>query len=61
MVDTKRGPKSSVKSLPAMQFKKGYNKNETCYLAVTRQEDNGGSSNEKVPKKSRRFLMSSRT
>ena len=56
MVDTERGPKSSAKSLSAMQFKKGYNKNETCYLAVTRQEDNGGSSKEKVPKEIEKVL-----
>lgn len=49
MVSTERGTKNGTKTISAMQFKKGYNKNEPCYLAVTRLEsDQEGK--EKVPK-----------
>nr|GEX75869.1 hypothetical protein [Tanacetum cinerariifolium] len=38
MVSTKRDAKSGAKTVSAMQFKKGFNKSEPCYLAVTRLE-----------------------
>ncbi|GJX26684.1 actin-related protein 9 [Tanacetum coccineum] len=44
--------KSGAKSLSAMQFKKGFNKSEPYYLAVTRLEaDEGSSKVEELPKK----------
>ncbi|GKD40289.1 putative nucleotidyltransferase, ribonuclease H [Tanacetum coccineum] len=39
-----------------MQFKKGFNKSEPCYLAVTRLETNEGSSKVEVPKVIERVL-----
>ncbi|GKA92166.1 hypothetical protein Tco_0814091 [Tanacetum coccineum] len=50
MVSTKRDAKSEVKTLSAMQFKKGFNKSEPCYLAVTRIGTDEGSSKVEVPK-----------
>ncbi|GJR42125.1 transposon Tf2-2 polyprotein [Tanacetum coccineum] len=50
MVSTERDAKSRAKTLSAMQFKKGFNKSEPCYLAVTRLETDEGSSKVKVPK-----------
>nr|GEW28756.1 hypothetical protein [Tanacetum cinerariifolium] len=41
--------KSGSKTLSAMQFKKGFNKNEPCYLAVTRLETDEGSSKVELP------------
>ncbi|GJU98173.1 ATP-binding cassette subfamily C member 8 [Tanacetum coccineum] len=52
MVSTERDAKSGAKTLSAMQIKKGFNKSEPCYLAVTRLETDGGSSKaEELPKK----------
>ncbi|GKB53561.1 putative nucleotidyltransferase, ribonuclease H [Tanacetum coccineum] len=50
MVSTERDAKSGAKTLSAMQFKKGFNKSEPCYLAVTRLETDEGSSKVEVPK-----------
>nr|GEY68927.1 hypothetical protein [Tanacetum cinerariifolium] len=44
MVSTERDAKSRAKTLSSMQFKKGLNKSEPCYLAVTRLETFEGSS-----------------
>ncbi|GJX16759.1 RNA-directed DNA polymerase, eukaryota [Tanacetum coccineum] len=46
----KRDAKRGAKTLSAMQFKKGFNKSEPCYLAVTRLETDEGSSKVEVPK-----------
>ncbi|GJV79681.1 putative reverse transcriptase domain-containing protein [Tanacetum coccineum] len=56
MVSTERDAKSGPKTLSAMQFKKGFNKSEPCYLAVTRLETNEGSSKVEVPKVIERVL-----
>ncbi|GKF05955.1 putative nucleotidyltransferase, ribonuclease H [Tanacetum coccineum] len=48
MMSTERDAKSEAKTLLAMQFKKGFNKSEPCYLAVTRLETDGGSSKAEV-------------
>nr|GEV01859.1 hypothetical protein [Tanacetum cinerariifolium] len=50
IVSTEPDAKSGSKTLSAMQFKKGFNKNEPCYLAVTRLETDEGSSKVEVPK-----------
>ncbi|GJY38225.1 hypothetical protein Tco_0424589 [Tanacetum coccineum] len=50
IVSTERDVKSGVKTLSAMQFKKGFNKNEPCYLVVTRLETDEGSNKVEVPK-----------
>ncbi|GJS21720.1 hypothetical protein Tco_0450352 [Tanacetum coccineum] len=50
MVSTDRDAKSRAKNLSALQFKKGLNKNEPCYLAVTRLETDEGLSKIEVPK-----------
>ncbi|GKB53900.1 hypothetical protein Tco_0904653, partial [Tanacetum coccineum] len=50
MVSTEWDAKSGAKTLSAMQFKKGFNKSEPCYLAVTRLVTDEGSSKVKVPK-----------
>ncbi|GKA02488.1 reverse transcriptase [Tanacetum coccineum] len=50
MVSMEQDANSGAKSLSAMQFKKGFNKNDPCYLAVTRLETNEGSSKVEVPK-----------
>ncbi|GJT45453.1 putative retrotransposon gag domain, aspartic peptidase domain protein [Tanacetum coccineum] len=42
MVSTEWDAKSGAKTLSAMQFKKGFNKSEPCYLAVTRLETDEG-------------------
>nr|GEU97649.1 putative retrotransposon Gag domain, aspartic peptidase domain protein [Tanacetum cinerariifolium] len=52
----KRDAKSGSKTLSAMQFKKGFNKSEPCYLAVTRLETDEGSSKVEVPKVIERVL-----
>ncbi|GJY53362.1 putative retrotransposon gag domain, aspartic peptidase domain protein, partial [Tanacetum coccineum] len=52
----KRDAKSGAKTLSAMQFKKGFNKSEPCYLAVTRLETDEGSSKVEVPKVIKRVL-----
>nr|GEY55075.1 hypothetical protein [Tanacetum cinerariifolium] len=56
MVSTKRDAKSRSKTLLAMQFKKGFNKSEPFYLAVTRLETDEGSSKVEVPKVIERVL-----
>ncbi|GJW49012.1 putative retrotransposon gag domain, aspartic peptidase domain protein [Tanacetum coccineum] len=56
MVSTERDAKSGAKTLSAMQFKKGFNKSEPCYLAVTRLETDEGSSKAEVPKVIERVL-----
>ncbi|GKD50534.1 putative retrotransposon gag domain, aspartic peptidase domain protein [Tanacetum coccineum] len=56
MVSTERDVKSGAKTLSAMQFKKGFNKSEPCYLAVTRLETDEGSSKVEVPKVIERVL-----
>nr|GEX26006.1 putative reverse transcriptase domain-containing protein [Tanacetum cinerariifolium] len=56
MVDTKCDAKSGAKTLSAMRFKKGFNKSEPCYLAVTRLETDEGSSKVEVPKAIERVL-----
>ncbi|GJT50986.1 ATP-binding cassette subfamily C member 8 [Tanacetum coccineum] len=56
MVSTERDAKSGAKTLSAMQFKKGFNKSEPCYLAVTRLETGEGSSKVEVPKVIERVL-----
>ncbi|GJV83150.1 putative retrotransposon gag domain, aspartic peptidase domain protein [Tanacetum coccineum] len=56
MVSTERDAKSGAKTLSAMQFKKGFNKSEPCYLAVTRLETDEGSSKVEVPKVIERVL-----
>ncbi|GJZ53762.1 putative nucleotidyltransferase, ribonuclease H [Tanacetum coccineum] len=56
MVSTKRDAKIGAKTLSAMQFKKGFNKNKPCYLAVTRLETDEGSSKVEVPKVIERVL-----
>nr|GEX70367.1 hypothetical protein CTI12_AA187700 [Tanacetum cinerariifolium] len=56
MVSMKWDAKSGSKTLSAMQFKKGFNKSEPCYLAVTRLETDEGSSKVKVPKEIERVL-----
>ncbi|GKE34188.1 zinc finger, CCHC-type containing protein, partial [Tanacetum coccineum] len=48
--------KSGAKTLSAMQFKKGFNKSEPCYLTVTRLETDEGSSKVEVPKVIERVL-----
>ncbi|GJY15250.1 putative nucleotidyltransferase, ribonuclease H [Tanacetum coccineum] len=48
MVSTEQDAKSGAKTLSAMQFKKGFNKSEPCYLAVTRLEMDEGSSKVEV-------------
>ncbi|GKC67303.1 putative retrotransposon gag domain, aspartic peptidase domain protein, partial [Tanacetum coccineum] len=53
----KRDAKSGVKTLSAMQFKKGFNKCEPCYLAVIRLEMDEGSSKVEVPKVIERVLV----
>ncbi|GKD32838.1 gag-aspartyl protease domain-containing protein, partial [Tanacetum coccineum] len=50
VVSTERDAKSGSKTLSSMQFKKGFNKSEPCYLAVTRLETEKGSSKVKVSK-----------
>ncbi|GJS47412.1 putative nucleotidyltransferase, ribonuclease H [Tanacetum coccineum] len=50
MVSTEWDAKSEAKTLSAMQFKKGFNKSEPCYLAMTRLETDEGSSKMEVPK-----------
>lgn len=37
MVSTERGTNNTTKTLFAMQFKKGFNKHEPCYLAVIKK------------------------
>ncbi|GJW39868.1 gag-aspartyl protease domain-containing protein [Tanacetum coccineum] len=49
-VSTERDAKSGAKTLSAMQFKKGFNKSEPCYLVVTRLETDKGSNKVEVPK-----------
>ncbi|KAJ0629961.1 putative nucleotidyltransferase, Ribonuclease H [Helianthus annuus] len=39
MVRTERGSKNGSKTLSAIQFKKGYNKKEPCYLAVAKVDE----------------------
>nr|GEV60445.1 hypothetical protein [Tanacetum cinerariifolium] len=56
MVSTERAAKSGAKTLSSMQFKKGFNKSEPCYLAVTRLEADEGSSKVEVPKVIERVL-----
>ena len=56
MVSTERDSKCGVKTLSAMQFKKGYNKSEPCYLAVTRLETDGELGKLEVPKEIERVL-----
>ncbi|GKE64791.1 hypothetical protein Tco_1518952 [Tanacetum coccineum] len=56
MVSTERDAKSGANTLSAMQFKKGFNKSEPCYLAVTRLETDEGSSKVEVPKVIERVL-----
>ncbi|GJU13413.1 putative retrotransposon gag domain, aspartic peptidase domain protein [Tanacetum coccineum] len=56
MVSTDRDAKSGAKTLSAMQFKKGFNKSEPCYLAVTMLETDEGSSKVEVPKVIERVL-----
>ncbi|XP_071695670.1 uncharacterized protein [Rutidosis leptorrhynchoides] len=56
MVSTECGRKSASKSLSAMQFKKGYNKNETCYLAVARQDMAEEKGKLEVPKEIEKVL-----
>nr|GEU57083.1 hypothetical protein [Tanacetum cinerariifolium] len=56
MVSTERDAKSRSKTLLAMQFKKGFNKSEPCYSAVTRLETDDGSSKVEVPKVIKRVL-----
>ncbi|GKD27812.1 hypothetical protein Tco_1234026 [Tanacetum coccineum] len=50
MLSTERDTKNEAKTLSAMQFNKGFNKNEPCYLAVTRLETDEGSSKVEVSK-----------
>ncbi|GJT21152.1 retrovirus-related pol polyprotein from transposon TNT 1-94 [Tanacetum coccineum] len=50
IVSTERDAKSGAKTLSAMQFKKGFNKSEPCYLVVTRLETDEGSNKVEVPK-----------
>ncbi|XP_071688951.1 uncharacterized protein [Rutidosis leptorrhynchoides] len=56
MVSTERGSKSASKSLSTTQFKKGYNKNETCYLVVARQETAEEKGKLEVPKEIEKVL-----
>nr|GEV34752.1 hypothetical protein [Tanacetum cinerariifolium] len=56
MVSTEWDAKSGSKTLSAMQFKKGFNKSEPCYLVVTRLETDEGSSKVEVPKVIERVL-----
>ncbi|GJX16760.1 putative nucleotidyltransferase, ribonuclease H [Tanacetum coccineum] len=56
MVSTEWDAKHGAKTLSAMQFKKGFNKSEPCYLAVTRLETHEGSSKVEVPKAIERVL-----
>ncbi|GJV01078.1 putative nucleotidyltransferase, ribonuclease H [Tanacetum coccineum] len=56
MVSTEHDAKSGAKTLSAMQFKKGFNKSESCYVAVTRLETDEGSSKVEVPKVIERLL-----
>nr|GEV97281.1 putative reverse transcriptase domain-containing protein [Tanacetum cinerariifolium] len=56
MVSTEWDAKSGAKNLSAMQFKKGFNKSEPCYLVVTRLETDEGSSKVEVPKAIERVL-----
>ncbi|GKC00386.1 gag-aspartyl protease domain-containing protein [Tanacetum coccineum] len=55
-VSTERDAKSRAKTLSAMQFKKGFNKNGPCYLAVTRLYRDEGSSKVEVQKVIERVL-----
>ena len=55
MVSRERGSKNGSSNLSAMQFKKGYNKNEPCYLAVARLESEEEGKKE-VPKKIKKVL-----
>ncbi|GJR59546.1 putative nucleotidyltransferase, ribonuclease H [Tanacetum coccineum] len=56
IVSTERDAKSGVKTLPSMQFKKGFNKSEPFYLAVTSLETDEGLSKVEVPKAIERVL-----
>ncbi|GJX41706.1 retrovirus-related pol polyprotein from transposon TNT 1-94 [Tanacetum coccineum] len=56
MVSTEQDAKSGTKTLLAIQFKKRFNKSEPCYLAVTRQKADEGSSKVEVPKVIERVL-----
>nr|GEV54814.1 hypothetical protein CTI12_AA187700 [Tanacetum cinerariifolium] len=56
MVSKEWDAKSGAKTLLAMQFKKGFNKSEPCYLAVTRLETDEGSRKIEVPKAIKRVL-----
>nr|GFA33688.1 putative reverse transcriptase domain-containing protein [Tanacetum cinerariifolium] len=56
MVSTERDAMSGSKTLSAMQFKKGFNKSEPCYLVVTRLETDEGSSKVEIPKVIERVL-----
>nr|GEV90017.1 hypothetical protein [Tanacetum cinerariifolium] len=56
MVSTERDAKSRAKTLSAMQFKKGFNKTEPCYLAVTTLKTDDGLRKVKVPKVIERVL-----
>nr|GEZ76749.1 Gag-Asp_proteas domain-containing protein [Tanacetum cinerariifolium] len=56
MVSMKRDAKIGAKTLLAMEFKKGFNKSEPCYLAMTRLETDEGSSKVEVPKVIERVL-----
>ncbi|GJX43068.1 putative nucleotidyltransferase, ribonuclease H [Tanacetum coccineum] len=50
MVSTERDAKNGAKTLSAMQFKKGFNKSEPCYLAMTMLETGESSSKVEVSK-----------
>nr|GEY28028.1 reverse transcriptase domain-containing protein [Tanacetum cinerariifolium] len=56
MVNTERDDKSGAKILLTMQFKKGFNRSEPCYLAVTRLDADEGSSKVEVLKVIERVL-----
>nr|GEW33166.1 uncharacterized protein [Tanacetum cinerariifolium] len=56
MVSTERDAKSGANTLSSMQFKKGLNKSEPCYLAVTRLGTYEGSSKVKASKVIERVL-----
>nr|GEV78977.1 hypothetical protein CTI12_AA187700 [Tanacetum cinerariifolium] len=56
MVNTERDDKSGAKILLTMQFKKGFNRREPCYLAVTRLDADEGSSKVEVLKVIERVL-----
>ncbi|GKG36004.1 hypothetical protein Tco_0443682, partial [Tanacetum coccineum] len=55
-VSTDLDAKRRAKTLSAVQFKKGFNKNEPCYLAVTRLYRDKGSSKVEVQKVIERVL-----